>query len=260
MKDGHIHSPYCPHGSKDEFIEYINKAISMGLDEMSFTEHFPLPKLPIDKEFLADCAIKIEDLQKYINDVLSLKEQYKDKIKINLGFEIDYIEGYESIIKEQLNEYIDLIEDSILSVHFVKYKDSYYAIDCLEDFEFLLKELGSLTKVYDLYYETVLKSIYFDLGNFKVNRIGHPTLVRKFCIKYPYEYTNIDLLEKIMIALDKNNISYDYNTSGLRKKLCGEIYSTGIFEKIASKYKISKVYGSDSHEAKDVGSGFFRSW
>ena len=39
MKDGHIHSPYCPHGTKDDFEEYIINAIAAGFTEISFTEH-----------------------------------------------------------------------------------------------------------------------------------------------------------------------------------------------------------------------------
>ena len=44
LKDGHIHSPYCPHGTKDSFEKYIEKALEEGLEEISFTEHLPLPK------------------------------------------------------------------------------------------------------------------------------------------------------------------------------------------------------------------------
>ena len=143
-------------------------------------------------------------------------------------------------------------------MHFVLYNGKYYAIDMLEDFEILLNELGSLEKVYDLYFNTVKKSISSDLGKYKPNRIGHPTLVRKFCKKYPYDYKNHVLLEEIIKILKDKNIAYDYNTSGLRKELCGEIYSSGLFNEIASKYNVEKVYGSDSHESKDVASEFFR--
>ena len=42
-RDGHIHTPFCPHGTKDSFEEYIEKALSLGFKEISFTEHAPLP-------------------------------------------------------------------------------------------------------------------------------------------------------------------------------------------------------------------------
>ena len=40
MKDGHVHSPYCLHGSKDSFQTYIEKAIASGIEEISFTSIF----------------------------------------------------------------------------------------------------------------------------------------------------------------------------------------------------------------------------
>ena len=27
MKDGHIHTPYCPHGTNDTFDDYVKKSI-----------------------------------------------------------------------------------------------------------------------------------------------------------------------------------------------------------------------------------------
>ena len=42
-KDGHIHTPYCPHGTLDPFQNYIEKAIQNDFQEISFTEHAPLP-------------------------------------------------------------------------------------------------------------------------------------------------------------------------------------------------------------------------
>ncbi len=37
MKDGHIHSHYCPHGTNDSFEMYIENAIKNGYDEISCT-------------------------------------------------------------------------------------------------------------------------------------------------------------------------------------------------------------------------------
>lgn len=251
-KDCHIHSHYCQHGSNDPFEEYIEKAILENIDEMSFTEHLPLPNMPIDKDFLLECAIEKEDTIKYIDEVKKYKEIYKDKIKINLGFEIDYVEGFEKDTKADLDKYGPILEDSILSVHFVKYKENYYAIDMLSDFEILLNKLGSLEKVYDLYFETILKSLKAELGKYKPKRIGHITIVRKFATKYPYKYKNIVLLDEIFKFMKENNYEVDLNTSGLRKNFCREVYGEYVMEFI-NKYNVKFTYGSDSHRACDVG-------
>ena len=56
--------------------------------------------------------------------------------------------------------------------------------------------------------------------------------------------------------MKERDMEFDYNTAGLRKPLCKEIYPSGIFYEILVNNNIRKVYGSDSHTAKDVGAGF----
>lgn len=256
LSDRHIHSPYCPHGSKDKLEDYILKALEVGLEEITFTEHCPIPRGFMNQEFLDECSPTKEEFLKYLKEVKAIKDQYKDKIKINIGCEVDYIEGFESELKQILNEFGEAIEDSILSVHFVKFDDEYRCIDMLDDFEYLLSKLGGLEEVYNLYYQTLIKSINADLGKYKPKRIGHPTLVRKFCLKHPYKYQNIGLLTEVVKGIKEKDYEIDYNTSGLRKELCNEVYPTGIFNELLDEYKIRKVYGSDSHRAIDVGAGF----
>ena len=43
-RDGHIHTPYCPHGTNDTFHDYVETALGLGFEEITFTEHAPLPK------------------------------------------------------------------------------------------------------------------------------------------------------------------------------------------------------------------------
>ena len=256
-RDGHIHSPYCPHGTKDSFEMYVEQALKIGLEEMTFTEHMPFRDIFIeDKAFLDECALQVEDVSNYIKDAKAIKHKYKNKIKINIGFEVDYVEGYEEGTEELLNKYGSEIEDSILSVHFVKYDNKYYAIDMLSDFELLLDKVGSLEEVYNLYFNTVLKSIRADLGKYKPKRIGHPTLIRIFNNKYPFEYNNVELIKLIIDEINNRGYELDLNTAGLRKPYCGETYPSGLFMSIAEESNIRFVYGSDSHKSDDVGKDF----
>ena len=256
-RDGHIHSPYCPHGTKDSFEMYVEKALEKGLEEITFTEHMPFTSVFLeDKDFQDECAMDIKDIDSYIKDVKEIKKKYEGKIKINLGFEVDYIDGLDEETKEILNKYGDNIEDSILSVHFVKFNGKMEPIDCLEFFESLLNKVGSLEKVYDLYFETLLKSIKADLGVYKPKRIGHPTLIRIFNNKYPIDYKNIELMERVVKEIKDNNYEIDFNTAGLRKPYCKEIYPSGEFLNLIKKYNVQVVYGSDSHKSEDVGKDF----
>ena len=102
-RDGHIHSPYCPHGTKDSFEMYVEKALEKGLEEITFTEHMPFTSVFLEnKDFQDECAMDIKDIDSYINDVKEIKKKYEGKIKINLGFEVDYIEGLDEEIKENI--------------------------------------------------------------------------------------------------------------------------------------------------------------
>ena len=82
MRDGHIHTPFCPHGSNDALHEYIEKAISLGYTDISFTEHAPLPTGFIDPTPYQDSAMKKEQLASYVSILQSLKKQYERHIRI----------------------------------------------------------------------------------------------------------------------------------------------------------------------------------
>lgn len=257
LRDGHMHSPYCPHGTKDPFKLYIKQAIELGLEEITFTEHMPLPGYFMDPEVLKYCNPTEEVIEQYFEELESVKRSYKDSIKINTGLEVDYVEGYEEKIRGNLNKYGNKLEDGILSVHVIKLEDEYRIVDAsVEEFGRLVRKLGGVEKVYDKYYETLLKAIKADLGKFKPKRIGHPTLVRIFNQEYPIEYSNIKLIEEVVKEIKIRNYEIDFNTAGLRKPYCKEVYPSGVFAELVEAYGVKKVYGSDAHKAEDLGKSF----
>lgn len=254
-RDGHVHSPFCPHGSNDTLEMYIETAIMKGLKEITFTEHMPLPLE--DPSPRKNSALKIENLEEYFIEIGKVKEKYKDKVKINIGLEVDYIEGKEKETKTILDKYGMFLDDAILSVHILKYNNEYFQIgngsECIGP---LVKKLGGMNKVYNLYYETLLKSIKCDLGKYKPKRLGHTTLVRKYRADFPNEEYNIELLKQVVRAIKQNGYEIDLNTAGLRKSKCRETFPTGIFMKLLLDEKIPMVLGSDAHSSKEIGSVF----
>ena len=134
-RDGHMHTPFCPHGTKDTLESYAQEAIRLEREEITFTEHFPLPQGVTTKSFARECSLLEEEIPLYLEALTHLKKKFEGKLKINKGFEVDYIEGFEKEITKALNKYGEEMEDAILSVHFVGYKGKYYAIDYLSDFE-----------------------------------------------------------------------------------------------------------------------------
>ena len=257
LKDGHMHSHYCPHGTKDSFQMYIEIALDVGLDEITFTEHMPLPGIFMDEKLLKECSPNEEEILLYLKEATKIKEEYKDKIKINVGLEVDYVEGYEEKIKKMLDNYGEYLDEGILSVHFLRLDDVYHCLDMsVDEFGIIAKILGGVEKVYDKYFETLIKSINADLGSYKPKRIGHPTLVRIFNEKYPMDYKNEALIDKVIKTIKENGYEIDFNTAGLRKQYCKETYPSGVFLDKAIKNNIKMVKGSDAHSAKDVGKVF----
>lgn len=255
--DGHIHTPYCPHGTKDAFEDYIARALQLGFDEISFTEHAPLPARFVDPTPRQDSGMDASELENYFSVLSKLQKKYAPEIKINIGLEVDYIEGYEEDTKAFLNEYGQQLDDGILSVHFLKNQDTYYCLDYSPDvFETMIHDYSSVEAVYKAYYDTLERSISADLGQFKPKRIGHLTLVHKFQKKFPTSMVFDEKIQRILDKIAKQGLALDYNGAGMKKPLCREVYPPEKIIKEAIKRKIPLVYGSDAHSRKDLNQGF----
>ena len=81
---------------------------------------------------LESVSPSIENIDKYMKEVKYYKEKYKDKIKINIGLEVDYLDGYEEFTTKMLDKYGHLLDDAILSTHIGIYEGKYYCFDCIE--------------------------------------------------------------------------------------------------------------------------------
>ncbi len=255
--DGHIHSPYCPHGSDDSFEQYIDAAISLGYQEISFTEHAPLPAGFIDPTPDKDSGMNPDFLEPYIADLQKLKIKYKEKIKINIGLEVDYITHFENETTKFLNKFGQFLDDSILSVHFLHYQGNYYCLDfSVEEFARIISIYGNVDRVYKSYYETVQQSILSDLGPYKPNRVGHMTLVHKFQKKYPSAADFSTDINQILDHIDNKKMTLDYNGAGINKQYCLEPYPPESIVKEAVKRKIPLIYGSDAHISRDLNQGY----
>jgi histidinol-phosphatase (PHP family) len=255
--DGHVHTPFCPHGTNDTFEMYIEKAISLGLTGLTFTEHAPLPKNFTDTAPTKDSAMLYSELNTYFQKLQDIKKTYKPFITVKTGLEIDFIEGYEEETEQLLREVWSELDDVILSVHFLQIEGKYYCMDYDENvFEELIQQSGSLASVYENYFNAVKKSIKHPFTNCQPLRIGHITLAKKFQKLFPPYFSIEEDIHDILLEISKRGISLDYNGAGVVKAYCGDPYPPSWIIKEAHKRKIPLVYGSDAHSAKGLGQGF----
>lgn len=255
-RDGHIHTPFCPHGSLDSMASYCEQAIAHGIETITFAEHAPLPASFSDPTPAKDSAMKQDKLPYYFDQINQLKKEYAKKLDILTGLEVDYIIGYEHETKDFLNEVGPFLDDSILSVHFLLIDDFYYCIDYSPElFGEMAKRLGTIDHLYKKYYETVLSSINADLGSYKPNRIGHMTLCHKFQKRFPVKSSFQHDIDLILEAIKVKQMELDYNGAGVIKPDCGETYPPSHIAEAARKKGIQLVYGSDAHSTVALLSG-----
>lgn len=87
MNNYHTHTTRCRHAfGKDR--DYINKAIKAGITELGFSDHAPM--LFPDKSYYSTYRMFPEDVSDYINSIHLLRDEYRDKIKIYIGYEFEY--------------------------------------------------------------------------------------------------------------------------------------------------------------------------
>ncbi|MFC0187861.1 histidinol-phosphatase HisJ [Fictibacillus aquaticus] len=255
--DGHIHSPFCPHGSPDALADYAERAIQLGFNGITFTEHAPLPAGFTDPVPAADSAMAYADLPRYFQAIKDLKKEYQNHIQIFTGLEVDFIEGFEEETDHFLGEVKGELDDAILSVHFLKHNNVYWCMDYSEDmFEEMTKSFGSTDHVYASYYRTVKASVSYPFRSLQPKRIGHITLARKFKKLYPSAGSFKEEIYGILDIIQERGLELDYNGAGTVKPLCGEPYPSDWVVREAVKRKIPLVYGSDAHTSAGINQGY----
>ncbi len=252
-QDAHIHSPFCPHGTKDAFKLYIEKAIHSGFTNISFTEHAPAPLGFIDPVSTQDSFLKHQHLEPYIFELQQLKKEYAHQITINIGLEVDFIQGFETETTQLLNDFGPTLDDSILSVHFLLNQQKYTCIDfSVQTFIEFAQEIGSVELAYGRYYSTVRDSILADLGKYKPKRIGHPTLVHKFQHAHGAKVHDHEMILEILRLMKTHHFELDVNSAGLAKQHCLEPYPPKQYIHVAKEMGIPLVFGSDAHRVEDL--------
>lgn len=256
-QDGHIHTPFCPHGTKDPFERYIHQAIAKGFKSITFTEHAPLPEAFVDPTPDKDSAMRSELLPEYFDTLRHLKEQFRDEIEIRIGLEIDYIPGLEEETLALVKPYAPMIDEAILSQHFLLLDGMYWMVDYSADtFRELVERTGSFEQVLKTYYTSLENGLSHAWEKLHVARIGHIDLPIKYQKLYEWERKNVEREEnQLLETIAKRGFGLDVNTAGLRKPDCGQCYGAAVVSK-ASKLSIPLTLGSDAHVADDVGADF----
>ena len=230
--DLHNHTSRCNH-AKGTVEEYIIRAIELGIDIYGFSEHAPM-------DFDLYYRLGFDEMQEYTDDVLKLKERYRDDIEILLGYEVDYLKGY--IDKRVINSKVDYL---IGSVHFL---DKWG----FDNPEFIggWKSRG-VDDIWQEYFdaiEAMAKTEYFDI-------VGHLDLIKVF--KFMPNRDIRTLAKRAFKAIKKSQMVIELNSAGLRKPI-GEIYPSDMLLEVAYDMNIPITFSSDAHSVEQIGFGYHK--
>src|SRR5688572_8734184 len=91
--DYHMHTPLCHH-AVGEPSEYAAVAVELGLEEIGFSEHAPMPRDDFD-----DWHMALGDISSYLEKVETARRNHPH-LRIKVGLEVDYLPEFEPWIRE----------------------------------------------------------------------------------------------------------------------------------------------------------------
>jgi len=224
--DLHNHTILCNH-SKGSLEEFILEAIKKGVSIYGFSDHSPM-------EFDYKYRMDFKEMNLYESWIDSLKDKYKNKIKILKGYEVDFTPLVDNRVLEREVDYL------IGSIHFL---DNWG----FDNPEFISvwneRDVDDVYKEYFNLVEKMAESKYFDI-------VGHLDLIKVFNFK-PKDNIKI-IAKKAIEAIADNKMVVEINTAGIRKKV-NEPYPSAELLEMVKQYNIDITFGSDAHTPQQVG-------
>jgi histidinol-phosphatase (PHP family) len=231
--DYHTHTARCGHAT-GEPVEYVRAAEQSGLAGIGIADHLPLLPDP-DPEL----SMSPGDLEHYVTDVQSLKEEFPGYVL--LGIEADYRPQTVAEVSSLLDAYpFDYVIGSVHHLGTWGFDDP-RQMDEYEE--------RDIDEVWIEYFELVGDAA--ESGLFTI--LGHLDLVKKF----GYRPTRVLALEldRLVDRIARSGVLVEVNTAGLHKP-AAEAYPTVDILRRLYAMDVAITFGSDAHRPEEVGRDF----
>lgn len=97
----HTHTYLCNH-AMGTVREYVEEAVSAGLEVLGFADHAPYV---FPEGYYSSFRMKPDEQKLYVDTLLELREEYKGKIDIFIGYETEYYPKHFADTLDLLNRY-----------------------------------------------------------------------------------------------------------------------------------------------------------
>ncbi len=225
----------------------IEKAVELGLETITFTEHndFDYPDSPEGEEPVCDGTMFLLNSDSYLYELLGMREKYKEKIRIGFGVEIGL---QQSCVKDNLIFCRDHEYDFIIaSLHVVDGKDPYYP-----SFFEGRSEKEALREYFIRYHENIKKFHNFDV-------LGH----LDYMVRYlpsgnrEYDYSEYsDIIDEIFKELIENEKGIELNTKAMSKGMKEFHPCMSALKRYRELGGEIITVGSDAHAPGDIAAHF----
>ena len=230
-----MHTPLCRH-AEGEPTEYAAQAASVGLTEIGFTEHAPMPGDDFD-----DWRMLERDLDLYIEKIDQAAVE-NPSVTIRKSLEIDFVPGYEEWMRDLAKRF--KWDYLIVSVHYLGGKWSFDRPNHRDSWSG-----RDVNAAWAEYYELLRQSAA--LGVFDI--IGHCDLIKVFGDKPSGDCAA--MWRPFLEEVKRQDIAIEINTNGLNKP-CGEMYPSPALLEMAGEIGVGLTFGSDAHRPGRVGEQF----
>jgi len=233
----HTHSILCDGKMMPE--DYVKSAIRKGFKALGFSAHAPV-------NFDFDWTISEDNFHKYKDNILMLKEKYKDAIQIYLGLETDYYPG--------CKDYRGMpeIDYTIGGTHFVydpAFERAFFFDGSEKEFrdnrDIVFK--GDIRLLVESYYNMLIEMIERQAPDI----IAHLDVLKKnntgsrFFDESESWYKNI--AEKTLIKVKEHNIIAEINTGGISRGYITDTYPSFWIISLMREMDIPIILNSDAH-------------
>ena len=82
----HTHTYLCQH-AYDTPRDYVENAVRAGMETLGFSDHVPYRFL---NGYVSKCRMPLSEIDNYLSMILDLREEYKGRIEILIGYEVEY--------------------------------------------------------------------------------------------------------------------------------------------------------------------------
>ena len=237
--DFHTHHERCGHAT-GTIKEYIDSAVSKGLNMIGISDHSPYFGDDLDHPNPGVAMAKSE-FEVYVNEMIHLKEMYKDKIEVLIGVESDFFPNHAQLYQQIYQKYpFDYIIGSIhqLNGSSIFNRDRWATMSEEE-----------LLKNKEDYYSLIQQSARS--GMFDI--LGHIDAIKKDCPQFTTLET--ESVEKTIKVIAESDVAIEVNTSGTLFS-CNEWFPSEEVLQLARHYGVKVTFGSDAHNIERVGDGF----